>query len=404
MAKGPFGAYKIDFKRAFDTVNRRKLLSGLFAKIGDMEEFRVWEQVMINTLCTLRRAWNQSTFRAKRGIRQGAVESPFFFGSLVEWVIEEVAEKEGWEPGVSTYKDMVISQAAYMDDVLIWNGSSTTLQQRLIHLQQGFREWGLEINVSKCSLYVSPKHRGPSSIVLKGVELKAKDSINVMGIEFRVGANVSELMQPLWQRAKAKFWSIRHLLRPGTPLSHRIRVLDRVVGGSALWAVAAKTPECSALQSINQLQLQCIVWMLRLRKGTDEEWVDFKQRSIRQARQTVCLHSASRWSSAWLSRFWGYMGRVARNLRSENPTCAGYMSAFRSYEFWEREQRRVGGMRHSGRFFPKLSKLDQAMNEVVGRSWRDGAQNRERWKGLAPTWISQQDVPWHSGQKFAIEW
>ena len=395
---------KIDFKRAFDSVDRHKLLGRLFAKLGDCEEYRVWEQLMMNTACTLRTSWDQTTFPTRRGIRQGAIESPFFFGILVEWVLEEVAVNYKWADGVNTYRDLLVSQAAYMDDILIWNGDSTTLQERLLHLQAGFREWGLSINVAKCSLYTSPKHKGPARIVVEGVELVAKDSINVMGIEFKVGANVRELMLPLWQKSKAKFFSIRHLLRPGTSLKHRLRVLDRVVGGSALWAVAALTPETSALQAINQLQFQCVIWLLGLRKGTTEDWVTFKQRSMRQARQVVCLHSSGRWSSAWLSRFWGYMGHVARNYRSNNPTCAGFLNAFRDCEWWEKEQQRVGGMRHSGRFFPKLVQLDRAMNAVVGHPWREGAQNRQLWKDLAPSWIHQSDVPWCSGEQFAIEW
>ena len=121
---------KIDFTRAFDSVDRQKLLSQIFSRMGDSEEYRIWERIMVRTRCTLRTAWDQTSFNTNVGIRQGAVESPFFFGSLVEWIVQGVATKHA--KGTSTYPDMPVSQAAYMDDLLIWDGNSQRVQKKLL--------------------------------------------------------------------------------------------------------------------------------------------------------------------------------------------------------------------------------------------------------------------------------
>ena len=110
---------KVDFKRAFDTVDRNRLLARLWELQGDSEEYRTWERLMTGTTFTMRSPWGQSTFHSTTGIRQGSIESPAFFGVLVEWVLEEITVTYRWKTHVSTYGDLNLTQAAFMDDLLL---------------------------------------------------------------------------------------------------------------------------------------------------------------------------------------------------------------------------------------------------------------------------------------------
>ena len=395
---------KLDLSRAFDSVNRERLVLRLREVLGATEEARAWERLLTHTSTLLCTPWNTSQFTTGVGIRQGAVESPMIFAALTEWVLAETIAEFQWKPSIATYLDMELTQGAYMDDVVLWEGNTKELQVKVVQLQGKFREWGLHINIAKCSLYTSPKHQGPSRVTIDGIELKAQESVSVMSVEFRVGAGVLELLQPIWQRAKAKFWSISHLLRAKTPIAGRIRLLDRVVGGSALWLVAAFAPEQNALEAINHLLYQFVIWMLRPRKHATEEWVNFRQRTVRQARALVHRFLTDRWSSSWLSRWWGYMGHTARGLQETVVPGASIMNNFRNLEWWSEQQKLSYGARHSGRFRAKLGPLDGAMNRVVRMPWRQAAADREYWGSRCRQWIVQQDVPWSSGHQFSIEW
>ena len=144
--------------------------------------------------------------------------------------------------------------------------------------------------------------------------------------------------------------------------------------------------------------------MLQPRKPEQEGWPEFRQRTIRQARCLVHRYLPDRWSSQWLSRWWGYCGHTARGLREENVPGASLMNNFRNAEWWDEQQRMLGGARHSGRFFPKLAPLDKAMNSLFAMPWRQAACDRDLWKSKCQHWVLQQDVPWCSGTQFALTW
>ena len=397
-------ALKIDLRRAFDSVRRDKLLHRLWDLQGDTEEFCIWERLMTGTSCTLRSPWGQTTFATMSGIRQGSIESPAFCGILIEWVLSDIMQDKKWNQAVSTYDDLLVTQVAFMDDLVLWDGTSTEVARRFHDLSEGFKMWGLTISPEKCSLYVSPKHQKPSTVTLDTCTLRAQDFIEVMNVPFKVGANTQELLQRTWQKARDKFWSMRHLLMSNTPIGNRLHVLDRIVGGAILWNSAAFTPEPASLTAINQTLYQFVLWMLKLRKRPGEAWADFRKRGLRQARQLVCNHLRARWSTQWLSRHWGFMGHVARGILLDSPPCSSVLCHHRPLEWWELQQRTTSGLRHSGRFFPKLSDHDKKLNRAAQGLWREKARDRVEWRRRAEQWILQNDVSWTSGQQFAIEW
>ena len=210
----------------------------------------------------------------------------------------------GWTTGVSTYQDMGMEQLAFLDDCLLWEGDTHRLQIKMEQLQHVLSKWGLRINLQKCGLYVSPKHTGSPYVIVGNERLDAQRSLVVMGVGFKVGHSCKQMLQGTWQRAKNKFWSIKHLLLADTPISGSLRLLNRVVGAAVLWNVCAFPPETNALESVNQLMYQMVVWMLKSRKHGGETWAEFRSRTIRQARQLVYTVLSERWSTQWVRRWW----------------------------------------------------------------------------------------------------
>ena len=170
-----------------------------------------------------------------------------------------------------------------------------------------------------------------------------------------------------------------------------------------LWNSSAFTPEHSSLVAINQTLYQFVLWMLRLRKRPGEGWPDFRKRGLRQAPQLVCRNLKERWSTKWLSRFWGFMGHVARGADLIHPPCSSIMQQHRPLCWWQTQQHLSTGKRHSGRFRAKLMETERRLDHAAGGDWRVVARDRVLWKNRADHWIVQNDVPWTSGLQLAIE-
>ena len=48
--------------------------------------------------------------------------------------------------------------------------------------------------------------------------------------------------------------------------------------------------------------------------------------------------------------------------------------------------------------------MEKRLDRAAGGEWRVMARDRAPWKKQADQWIVQNDVPWASGQQFAITW
>ena len=241
---------KLDSSRAFDSVDRKRLMLKLREILGATEETRAWERLLTDTSTFLCTPWNTSKFEIGVGIRQGAVESPLIFAALTEWVMEETIQEFHWKPHVSTYQDMTLTQGAYMDDVMMWEGSTKELETKVAQLQSKFQEWASR-SISRSapfmchpSMWDFPNWWSVESSFEHNQPLGSWESSS----KWEQGS--WNLCSPL---GPEPFWSISHLLRAKTPIAGRMRLLNRVVGASALWCCAAFAPERNALEAVNQL-------------------------------------------------------------------------------------------------------------------------------------------------------
>ena len=393
---------KLDIEKAFDTLHRGKFLHKLAEKMGPCEELRAWWDLFRHTEATLPTPWGRSVVPMHTGIRQGAVESPQVFAAAMDWIVQEVASKFSWGVENDSYQGMQFAESAFVDDCILWNGSKDKLSQRAGQLIQGLAEWGMRVNPSKCQVYATPfvKETGPLQV---GPLTVGKDEkLDVMGIPFRAGISPKEAMQVVFNRTKKKFWALQHLFRAKTSLGGRLKLLQRVLGGTSLWCVSAFVPDQNALKAINVLQSQLVIWSMRLARGRSETWLEFRMRSFRVARYVILQHMGERWSTHWLRRCWLYAGHRARGIHlTPTPGCS-LLDSYRNLEWWQEQQGLSTGHRHKGRFFPRLMSEEKAMNRAAGGPWREVAQNREGWRQCTSAWIEQQDLPWSSGVQLAL--
>ena len=287
----------------------------------------------------------------------------------MEWVFQGAAEAAGWPEDSGCFPEMPVPAVASLDDSVLWERGAPKLQAKLRAVVEEMKDWGLFVNLSKCKVHRSPDaDQGP--ITLEGVEIPCVDHLEVMGLCFSVTSTCCELMQTVLSKARKKFWACKHVVCGPGPLADRIRYFDKVVTGSALWCAAAILPDRQALQMVNGHMFMMVGWMMGLGRRPGEDWLSSHVRGLRAARAMVHKVLKDRWSTKWLRRVWRYTGHRARALYRTYPPASSLMNEYRSRPWWVAQQADLGGIRHPGRFFPKLGNHETVLDSVCKGPWR----------------------------------
>ena len=392
---------KLDIEKAFDSLNPHVFLAKLAEKLGHNEILLNWWNMFRDTQAVLSTVWGESVIDMITGIRQGSVESPQMFASVIDWILTDLCQQQGWEGSV--FEGLGLGEIAFVDDIIAWEADRSALTRKAGALCRALRAWGLKVNQHKCQLYISPYNRETGSVFVDGIPLEADDHLTVMGLTFKVGITAKEALLPLFARAKAKFWSLQHLFRAKSPLAGRLKLFHRIIGNTVLWCAAALQPDKQALQVVNVLQSQMVIWSMRLGKRAGKDRLDFRLRSFRSSRWAIQRFIGIRWSTCWLQRDWDYAGHRARSSTWIPPPPSGVLDGYRDLQWWRGEQGKPGGKRHPSRFFPRLMGDERALDQAAGGPWREIAKDRHAWSSRRAVWVAQQDLPWSSHTQLAIE-
>ena len=309
---------KLEIEKAFDSLDRQVFLEKLAGKLGCNEILRNWWLMFQDTQAILSTVWGESVIDMVTGIRQGSVESPQMFAAVIDWILTDLYRDEKGD-SCPVFEGLTLREIAFVDDLIVWERSRQALAHKARRLCGALSAWGLKVNKHKCQLYVSPYNKEARSVEIEGVLVKEDDHLQVMGLTFRVGVTAKEALQPLFSRAKAKFWSLKHLFKATTPLAGRLKLLHRIIGNTVLWCAAAFQPDKQALQAVNVLQSQMVIWSMRLGKRAGEDWLDYRLRSFRASRWAIQRFIGVRWSTCWLQRAWDYAGHRASPQNGNLP-------------------------------------------------------------------------------------
>ena len=198
---------KIDVEKAFDTLDRKALLSRLTQKLGVTRVLRCWWEMFEKTDALLSTVCGESVIDMYTGIRQGSVESPQMFSTVVDWILQDAAVKYGWEPSSSPLQGLQLGEVAFVDDLIAWEGSRTALSTKMSQLAMEMRAWGLRVNARKCQVYISPYNREAGAVKLEGTPITQDDHLLVMGMQFKVGITPREVLAPIFAKVKSRFWA-----------------------------------------------------------------------------------------------------------------------------------------------------------------------------------------------------
>eukprot|EP00439_Symbiodinium_sp_Y106_P043307 s7434_g5.t1 len=201
----PLAILKLDLEKAFDKLDRHALIQQLEARLGRGAERQCWKGLLRTTCGVLQTPWGCSRLNMDRGIKQGSVESPCFFGHVAEVALALAADVPRWQAHPRVLEGMDAEEMLFVDDGLLWSRSCRAVQDRVEGLAVQLRRFGLTINPSKCQFYVSRKVEDGKAVTIEGVRVEASQCVEIMGIKMYVGISIYELVSPLAARARPKF-------------------------------------------------------------------------------------------------------------------------------------------------------------------------------------------------------
>lgn len=135
----------IDYKQAYDSINREKLI-GILNYFGIPPKLiRLIKMTIQNTVCkVLVDGKVSSDFKVKKGLRQGDPLSPILFNLVLEWAVRE--SKIYNYGSIYHHTHQIL---AYADDITIIARSKEELEQTFQKLNNKTMETGLIINEDK---------------------------------------------------------------------------------------------------------------------------------------------------------------------------------------------------------------------------------------------------------------
>ena len=178
---------KLDIEKAFDNLNRGRFLERLSGKLGNSEELRCWWNLFADTEAGLITSWGSSTVPMRSGIRQGSVESPQVFASVMDWIVKDAANKHGWDATTDSYEGLEFAEMAFVDDCILWSGCKLRLERKTLQLIEELALWGLKVNAEKSQAYYSPYATRRDSLRVGRHLVAPSETLDVMGIPFKVG-------------------------------------------------------------------------------------------------------------------------------------------------------------------------------------------------------------------------
>ena len=135
--------------------------------------------------------------------------------------------------------------------------------------------------------------------------------------------------------------------------------------GKHHWCAATFMPDTAALQAMNVLQAHLVIWAMNLHKSPEETWLDYRLGSFKSARYASCHHVKQRWRTMWLQRSWNNSGYRARGCRHDPVPGSTLLDGYRTWAWWERQRMMDHGVRHLGRFYPRLMNEERELHKAA---------------------------------------
>ena len=195
----------IDFKKAYDTVNRDILWMVLFRSGVRGKMLRMIRGIYATVqACVMSKLGLSDFFECFQGLKQGCILSPILFSMLINELANEILEKG--KHGVSLGPaEIELFLLLFADDLTLLSSTVIGLQNQLNVLQEATQRLGLTVNLDKSKVVVFRKGGflgAREKWIFNGNKLEVVNAYKYLGLTFSTRLSFSAAVEDMAVRAK----------------------------------------------------------------------------------------------------------------------------------------------------------------------------------------------------------
>ena len=192
----------LDFKKAFDSIDRKKLIEVLIEYRINPYIIDLVAKIYSNEKTTICIGDMEKEIEINVGIKQGCTASTTFF-KLITYVIMNSIENKGIEYEVEGIK---LSTMFFADDSLALAKTEEATKKNLDLIIETSRRFGLEINKEKSNILI---YNGDENVE-KMEDIEVKKSIKYLGLEINNKRDIFETQKQLLIEKARKYQPLTH--------------------------------------------------------------------------------------------------------------------------------------------------------------------------------------------------
>ena len=210
----------VDYKKAFDLIDRSSLWSKLLAHRINGKVFQVIKNMYENAKSCVALGNDQSEyFTCNIGVRQGENLSPILFALYLNDFQDFLSKNYAGLPGITNkLKDdplnlyVKLFSLLYADDTIILAETPEELQKGLNALNEYCKKWSLTVNTEKTKVVIFSrgKVRKIPKFTYNSSEIEVVDEYNYLGCKFNFNNKFTKAKNNLINHARRALFSLNH--------------------------------------------------------------------------------------------------------------------------------------------------------------------------------------------------
>ena len=381
---------QLDLRKAFDRVKHSTVLNALRLQGASLQLVALVGRMLSGSKLSVRLGHvSAKSLDMKRGLPQGAPESPLLFILVVELVLRPLlgrwsARGSGW-----MMDDFWLSSVNFADDILLVSGSKEDLEMMTAEAVDAFAQAGLEVGLEK-SHWTSYPYMAGSSLRVGDQEVQWEKHVVFVGCT-RCTLNLCNpgldaMEHRIAQGEKAFHRWAPVILNPDVPRQLRCKLAVSGAICSSLWLCETWCPTKVQQRRHNSWGSRILARAGLTKRRDEEEMGQYWRRMHREGYELLRSHGGTPAyrRRVCLRSFAGHLARAPPSIER---------SALRTRNLaWWRYQQERHNCKWSGvhprrfkawRWEAQLSNFygesaAQTVDENVG--WLLRAQGREQWK------------------------